>query len=51
MLEIVRMRLTEIDQISLEDESFNAEWKELSAMEDGLIRLIKILKDRDARES
>lgn len=46
MLISVRHRLKCIDQISLEDETFNAEWKELSAMEDTLIRLIKITKER-----
>ena len=46
MLGVVRNRLLEIDQISLEQDSYNAEWKELSAIEDNLIRLIKIEKDR-----
>jgi hypothetical protein len=46
MLELVRMRLKEIDQISLEEDSYNNEWRELSAMEDNLIRLIKITKER-----
>ena len=46
MLDTVRSRLTEIDQVSLEDEGYNKEWKELSAMEDCLIRLIKIEKER-----
>lgn len=46
MLELIRDRLRKIDQISLEEESYNSEWKELSAMEDNLIRLIKIEKER-----
>ena len=46
MLAMVRHRLAEIDQISLEEDSFNEEWKELSAMEDSLIRVIKIIKER-----
>ena len=46
MLSDVRNRLKEIDQISLEQDSFNAEWKELSDIEDSLIRLIKIEKER-----
>ena len=46
MLAMVRHRLAEIDQISLEEESYNAEWKELSDIEQCLIRVIKIIKDR-----
>tara|TARA_R110000772_G_scaffold5454_4_gene19489 strand:+ start:4788 stop:4970 length:183 start_codon:yes stop_codon:yes gene_type:complete len=46
MLNHARVRLKEIDQVSLEQESYNSEWKELSAMEDTLIKLIKISKGR-----
>ena len=46
MLEAVRNKLTAIEQISLEQNSYNNEWKELSAMEDHLIRLIKIVRAR-----
>jgi len=46
MLGVVRVRLQDIDQISLEQDTYNKEWKELSAIEDGLIRLIKIEKER-----
>lgn len=46
MLNTVRVRIKDIEQISLEHESYNSEWKELSATEDNLIRLIKITKER-----
>lgn len=46
ILYAVRARLKAIDQISLEVDTYNDEWKELSAMEDNLIRLIKITKER-----
>ena len=46
MLGLVRGRLSAIDQLSLENESLNREWGILSAIEDNLIRIIKITKER-----
>mgnify|MGYP003646782504 CR=1 FL=1 len=46
MLKKIRIRLNEIDQLSLENDSYNKEWLELSKIEDGLIKLIKIEMER-----
>ena len=36
------MRLEAIEEIALEDEDFNNEWKELKEIEASLLRLLKI---------
>ena len=46
MLGLIRGRLSAIDQISLEDDSLNREWGTLSTIEDNLINLIKLVKER-----
>ena len=47
MLQRVRAKMSMIEQVSLENDSYNAEWKELSVMEDSLLKLIKIRMERE----
>lgn len=47
MLEAVRNKLKAIEQISLEDESYNEEWLQLLVMQNSLIKLTKIVKERN----
>ena len=46
MLEVVRNRMKEIEQVALEQDSYNEEWLQLTVTENCLIKLIKIEKER-----
>ena len=51
MLDEVVVKIRTIEQISLEDESYNNEYRELAIIRDCLIRLIKIENRRFTDES
>ena len=46
MLESIRVQMKRIEQISLDDVSFNDEWRQLAIIEGSLLRLLKIYKAR-----
>ena len=50
-LRIINNRLKLIDQISLEDDLFNEEWRELCNIRNSLYTLIKIQKRQQTHKS
>ena len=49
LLKMSHIRLGNIREISLDDELFNEEWKELRSLQDVLLRLIKIREKQKER--